>query len=175
MPKNTFSLDGLEELEANLKEIGKANAKNALRKALQDAAQPLLKDMKAYAPKDTGNLEESIIMSSKNKYQNAGKKAYRNAMVRGDGKQAAAAAARAANRSSSGEGDKSFAEVFVGPTKKAPYGVPQEFGTFKMPAHPFMRPAWDKNKMPMLENLSKYLQDRVSKSVARLRKRKLKR
>lgn len=38
------------------------------------------------------------------------------------------------------DGDAALA---VGPTKGFAYGLPQEIGTSKMPAHPFMRPAFD--------------------------------
>lgn len=171
MAKSEFKIEGLSELEANFAELGKANTRNALRKGLQDAAEPMLNDMKAYAPKATGFLEEHIIISNKSKYSNPGKKAYGHAIARGDSKEAARAASRAANRSS----DKAFAEIHLGPTTKAFYGQHDEFGTSKMPAHPFMRPSWDKNKMPVLENLTQFLKAQLDKSIARLRKRKLKR
>lgn len=35
------------------------------------------------------------------------------------------------------------AAIRIGPTKGFAYGTPQEYGTVRHPAHPFMRPAFD--------------------------------
>jgi len=41
------------------------------------------------------------------------------------------------------EKSRTGVEVAIGPDTKAFYGLFQEFGTSKMPAHPFLRPALD--------------------------------
>ncbi len=48
--------------------------------------------------------------------------------------------------------------VSVGPSKEAFYGVYDEFGTRHMAARPFMRPAFEQHKEPMLDAFVKRLQ-----------------
>lgn len=46
-------------------------------------------------------------------------------------------------------------EMFVGANN--PSAIPQEFGTFKDPAQPFMRPAWDATQREVLDRIGKEL------------------
>jgi len=48
-------------------------------------------------------------------------------------------------------GDEGFLQVMVGPSKKAYYGIFQEFGTRFMKAQPFMRPAFEQTKDEVLD------------------------
>ncbi|MGF7429586.1 HK97 gp10 family phage protein [Thermoanaerobacterium thermosaccharolyticum] len=43
------------------------------------------------------------------------------------------------------EKSKTGVEIVIGPDKDAFYGLFHEYGTSKMPAHPFLRPALDEN------------------------------
>ena len=58
--KITFKVEGLSDLDKALAELPKAYAKNILRKAWAQAAQPMLDDIKAHAPVLTGQLRDSI-------------------------------------------------------------------------------------------------------------------
>jgi len=58
--KVTFKVSGLKELDAALAKLPQAYAKNILRKAWAEAAAPLVADIKANAPVDTGALRDSI-------------------------------------------------------------------------------------------------------------------
>lgn len=48
-------------------------------------------------------------------------------------------------------------EVAIGPNTKAFYGLFQEFGTSKMPAHPFLRPAFDENSSKVKSSIANKL------------------
>jgi HK97 gp10 family phage protein len=48
-------------------------------------------------------------------------------------------------------GDEGSMQVMVGPSKKAYYGIFQEFGTRFMKAQPFMRPAFEQTKDQVLD------------------------
>jgi HK97 gp10 family phage protein len=49
----------------------------------------------------------------------------------------------------------------VGPTRSAFYGMFLEFGTRKISARPFLRPAWDATKERVLENIKRRLAEAV--------------
>ena|SRR5579863_7471713 len=53
-------------------------------------------------------------------------------------------------------GDEGSMQVMVGPSKKAFYGIFQEFGTRTQPAKPFMRPAFEETKDEVLQ---KFVED----------------
>lgn len=48
-------------------------------------------------------------------------------------------------------GDEGYIQVMVGPSKKAYYGIFQEFGTRYQKANPFMRPAFEATKDQVLD------------------------
>lgn len=133
----TLVFTGGPELADALRELGdfagKTTAKNAMKRGMIVAAQPMIQSARANAPKDTHGLEQSITASTRlSKRQ---KRARRGA-------------------------DKFTMEVFVGPDyRKGAHGVLQEFGTEdrwqrdrmgvphkfvgRVTPHPFMRPAFD--------------------------------
>lgn len=57
-------------------------------------------------------------------------------------------------------------EMYMGPGRN-PQAITQEFGTFFHAAHPYMRPAWEAEKMPTLDRFGGFMWDNVSKAVAR--------
>lgn len=58
-------------------------------------------------------------------------------------------------------------EIYMGPGRN-PQAITQEFGTFKEPAQPFMRPAWDAEKEKTLERFGVFLWERVTKALAKI-------
>lgn len=64
------------------------------------------------------------------------------------------------------QAQKSDLEMYMGPGRN-PQAVIQEFGSYKEPAQPYMRPAWDAEKMNTLDRFGVLLWERVSKAVAR--------
>lgn len=161
--KVTVRVDGLKELDEALGELPKATARNVLKRALIKAAEPIAEQARALAPVRTGKLRDSIIISTRT--TNPGKQAFAIAMKSGASREEAVAAARLANR-----GHKSFFELYVGPGRQ-PHAHLQEFGTAHHAPQPYMRPAWDANKMRALETIKKQLADEIEKARQRLAKK----
>lgn len=118
---------GLDELHKAFADVLEAVAGNELAQALAEAGDEILvPDIKQRAPRDRGDLVESI-----------------EALVEESGPEKGAAKVRA--------------------TKF--YGLFHEFGTSKMPAHPFMRPAFDEHKNDVVELARGKLEHGIKKKV----------
>lgn len=169
---STRHVIGLKELDKALAELPKATARNTLKRVLVKAGQPIADRARQNAPRDTGELQESIVVSSK--VQNdVGKAEFAAAMQAGLGTQAATAALRSARRAAKGKG--SFAQILVGPTKArtkaaAIKRIVQEFGSINQPPKAYMRRAWDAEKDGALEIIKRDLGDEIAKSAARVAK-----
>lgn len=169
----TVKVEGLRELEQELEKLTKAAGRGVLRRAGIKALVPMAEIARQKAPKDTGELSESIAVSARAVGAGAdiGKAQY-GAVLRGGGtKQQAAAALRAARRDAKDAGAPSI-ELFMGPARAdnkrgAIKAIVQEFGSIKQAPQPYMRPAWDADKMAVIERLKKDLWIEVRKSVAR--------
>lgn len=112
-------VEGLAGVEQALSEVGKKTTqKNILVRTLKKAAKPIDDQASSLAPVDTGKLQISVITGTQLTRRQRGT-AYK-------------------------AGKLGVAEVHVGTAMSR--GLFQEFGTYKMPASPFMRPAWDANK-----------------------------
>ncbi|WP_372804376.1 HK97-gp10 family putative phage morphogenesis protein [Paracoccus seriniphilus] len=147
----TIDVEGFAELEKALDNLSKSAGKAVLRRALKKAAQPTADLARSMAPVKTGKLAKSVIVGT-----------------RLDGRQA-----RIHRRMF--RDDKAAVEMFVGPSylrgDGGRHGHLVEFGTSKMAARPFMRPAWDQDKHAMLERLSDELWAELEKSIRRAEKR----
>lgn len=130
---------GLRDLTRALGELPKTTARNTLKRVLVKAAKPIEDAAETNAPKLTGRLTRSIVTGTR--------------LTRPQARQAK-------------KDGKFFAEVHVGTAD--PAGIPQEFGTFKESAQPFMRPAWEANKDGALKIIKDELGTEIEKSAARL-------
>lgn len=126
---------GGRELERALKQLPRATGKNVLRRALRNAAKPTAAAAEAMAPRGpTGNLQASISIGTKLK------------------------------PSQRGDSSLSGVQLYIGATSPPGYHAHLiEFGTVKMTARPFMRPAWDSTQQQVLASIS----DEVWKSLAK--------
>lgn len=61
----------------------------------------------------------------------------------------------------------SFSALYMGPDHRRAHAIPQEFGTYRHPAHPYMRPAWEAESRPTLERLKGLLWDEIDKAAKR--------
>jgi HK97 gp10 family phage protein len=131
---------GFKELENALLELPKAVGKKVLREALKKAAQPVVWDAQRNVPVLTGELLGSIdIRATLSKRQRRG-------------------------RAKAGD-----VEMFIGPSwPKGAHGHLVEFGTSKMAARPFLRPAWDANKNGVLASIGRELWIAIDKAAKRL-------
>jgi len=162
MTKVTVKVEGLKELEKNLKQFSKGVGRNILKRALAGAAKPIRDAAVRLAPVDTGELRDSIGISDK-VINNVGKAEYAAIMRAGGTKDEALAALRSARRSA--KAAKSTVEIYVGTA--VPYSIPVEFGTAHSAARPFLRPAWDENKDLALANIKDELSIEIGKAAAR--------
>lgn len=133
-----FRIEGLSELEHALRELPKATGKNALKRALMKAGQPIEEDAERRAPVLRGHLQRSFGISTK-----------------------------LSRRQKSLHKKQSAVEVFIGPGP-LPQAITQEFGTAHHGPQPFMRPAWDGNRMRTLERIKDDLANEIEKARARL-------
>jgi HK97 gp10 family phage protein len=171
----TFKVDGLKELEGALGELSKAAGRGALRRAGVKAARPLVEMASQLAPKDTGDLSDSIIAVSKMK-NTVGNAEFHAVMKSGGSKAEAVSALRKARRDAGGSG--SFVLVQIGPKRgtkrQAIKAIVQEFGSVEQPPQPYMRPAFDATKHQIISEIRQSLSVEISKSAERARKRALK-
>lgn len=151
--------DGLRELgEFGSDRISRAANKRAMVKALE----PVADDMRRLAPRDEGELAESIVITSRlTKRQ---KRNYPGMTASGWNKV------------------KLMQTVFVGPGVGGAHGVLVEFGTQershsdgksigRTPAQPFARPAWEQNKDDVLRSYGGLLWREIAKATERIRRK----
>jgi HK97 gp10 family phage protein len=147
-------IEGLSELETALAKLPKATGKAVLRRVLKNIAAPIAEHAERLAPLGSaeegdphpGQLKASIAVSTK--------------LTRRQ---------RSVHRKMFGS-DRASVEMFVGAG-----GVPQahlrEFGSDGHPPQPFMRPAWDANRMPALDSVKSQLWSEIEKAAKRLAKK----
>ncbi|KFG90735.1 phage protein, HK97 gp10 family [Sphingobium herbicidovorans NBRC 16415] len=134
----TFKLTGMKELEQALAQIGEVGKRRRVGlKALRAGGEPIARAARAIVPVDRGHLRESIDVSTS-----------LAPSQRGD------------------RGAVASLEIHVGPGQH-PQAITQEFGTYKEPAQPFMRPAWEAERMTALDLIGATLGIEVAKQAAK--------
>ena len=148
MANGSVRIDGLRELDSALAQLPKATGRAVLRNVLKDAGEPIARTARAKAPVLTGNLRESVEVSQRlsRSQKTGGAKMTANGF-----------------RSES----KNYVEMFVGPGTN-PQAITQEFGTYKEPAQPYMRPAWDSQRQTALNLIINTLGPMIERAAARL-------
>lgn len=133
-----FAIDvtGIIDLKKKLQALaGDTIAKKVLRSAIRKSAKPMLAAAKAYAPVDSGLLEESIKL-----------KAIRRTRT-GFGV-----------RISTSDSDfNSQGSTF--------YGAMQELGTSKMAPNPYLRPAFDTTKSESVQIVTTEMQTAIARAT----------
>lgn len=143
MSMNRASVTGLKELDAALEDMKKSVAKRHLVNALKKAAEPTRAAAESGAPRLTGRLAESIVVQTK-----------------------------LSKRQRKRRAKQGLAEVFIGASfPKGAHAHLIEFGTSKMPARPFLRPAWDGNKGAALETMKTELWGSIERAAKRAAKK----
>lgn len=136
--KQMFQVEGLKELDEALKELPKATARNVLLRTLKEQGQPIATAGETYAPKLTGGLAASYVVSTKLSRRQ-----------------------RKANKK------ESDVEVYIGPAPSAK-SIQTEFGNAHQAAEPHLRPAWDSNVGRVLMGIANSLSEQIEKARARL-------
>ena len=134
-----MEISGGRELVTALTKLGnRRDIERVVQRAQQRALVPVVEAAKQLAPNRTGALAESI-------------------------------AARPANVRKHRDFDPSdLKPTVVGPAGWQFYGQFVEFGTARIAARPFLRPAWESNKDRVLQTHTKILANEIEKRAARL-------
>lgn len=157
-------VDGLKELQTKLvalgNEYGTKAAFNPVRNALNKAARIVRDSAKQKVRRKTGTLAENIIATSRGKPDDRG---YISAKVTVRAKaKAYKANARNTRKGRVGAEYKDYGPLF--------YARFLELGTVKMPAYPFLRPAFEENKGALPEMIKNELAAAIERSVAKLKR-----
>ena len=141
--KLKVKVTGLKQLDKALGQLPKSTGKNVLRVALRKGGAPIERAAERKAPKRSGQLEASIATSTKLSRRQSREHRKKT---------------------------KSTVEVFVG-AGALPQAITQEFGARHHAAQPFMRPAWDENKMKSLGIIRREIKTGIDKATKRLERK----
>lgn len=137
MAREYVKLTGMRELERNLAKLPPAVRRTNALKALREGGEITAKVARSLAPVDQGDLRESIH-----------------------------AGATLATSQRGDRGAVAPVESYVGPGQH-PQAITQEFGTFKEPAQPYMRPAWESTRMAVLDRIGALLGIYIERAIVR--------
>lgn len=144
---------GAAEMEAVLRQLPQALAKQALTRALRTAAEPILDEARRLAPvgrASKGRVRLRATKRGKVTISNYGKLKLNLRIITVPASQTPHSAT---------------VVVSIG---KAFWGMFVEFGTRFMSAKPFLRPAFESKKMEALNRLGNALGDEIEKAVIKL-------
>lgn len=161
----SIKVEGLAELEKALFQLGSpSTARRVGQRALLVAAEPMVAAIKALAPKDQMNLAEAVKAQPSNKNRRAD---LAEVVIGLDGSVKPTREVARIRHSEKHQGPAIDLGV-------QGYGSMQEFGTQKMPAHPFFRPGFDQTAPEVIVRVGKTLGPEIEKSAARLARRQAK-
>jgi len=153
--KTSVHVEGLSELADALAELPKATGKNAVRRTLIKALGPMESMAESLAPELTGQLRKTIEISTQLSRR---QKSVHQAEI-------GSKPIRTAEGFRSSPQTEVF--MFMGPAS-SPKSIVQEFGSVYQSPHPYMRPAWDANKLKALDTIRDDLWEEIDKARARL-------
>lgn len=155
-----INITGLNELRAALRELPQRIARNTLRGAVSAGASVIRAEVRARAPVYTGpvaeghpppgTLKRAIYQKQIAELSSLTHQVFFVGVRQGK-----------KYRNQGKKGDKS---------QDAYYWRWVEFGTSKMAARPFMRPAFEAQKLAAVEAMKTYLTERIAREVATLKK-----
>lgn len=148
----TVDVRGLAELEAALLELGNALSGKILFKALMDAALPIQNEARARAPK---SIADHYSYKKKGK---KGQKTIERTLIQSGNLRKNITRKRLKSRN-----EQTGANVGISWRANAFYGRHIEFGTSKMAAKPFLRPAFDAKKEDALTIFKEKLATNIEK------------
>ena len=151
MARKKYEVQGLKELQKQLKTFDKDIIKAATRKSAKKAMEPVLERAKADAPEDTGNLKDSVKLSSGSSAGRGAKNRIGWAAVKAGGK-----GKKDADGKQPGE-----------------YVLAQHYGTSKgVPDNPFLLLSFVGHQSTILADYKRALTTEVEKGIAKMAKRK---
>ena len=145
-------LTGLKELEKALEQLPKEIQSRPLRSAVSAAAKVIVDDVKARVPVgETGNLKTAVYRYRSRRNSSTGRETFFVGIRQGKAQYKDTAYNR--RRGRVGKTYKTAGEAY--------YWRFLEFGTAKMQAKPFLRPAFEANKSKAVE----VMKDRLGKAI----------
>lgn len=145
-----LKLTGFKELADALRELGPRVARNSLRRAVSAGAAEIRNEARARAPVDTGEMRKDIMV--KRERDTKGEMSAKYSVFVRSGKKS-----RLAGKGRNVQKD-SYYWKFV------------EFGTSKMPAKPFLRPAYEAKKEEAVKIIGENLDEGIQKAARELAK-----
>lgn len=132
-----LKVTGMRALMNGLEDLQRVFTKDVQRKILRKHAEPIASRARELVPHDTGELRDSITVSDRLSKRQYGlhRKAHPDDV-----------------------------EMFAG-AGALPQAHLQEFGTYRVPAQPYMRPSWDAVRDAMPDGIAKDLWAYVAASV----------
>jgi len=140
----TVKVEGLQELGMRMKSLSEDVNKRIARAATAAGAVVIRNSAQAKVPVDTGNLKKNIIVKRLPKGESSLTSEHIVTVRKGK---------LTAKQKGSG-------------LKDAYYGQFVEFGTAKMPARPYLRPAFDQDKERAVEAIKSRIAARLKKAGA---------
>lgn len=144
-------IEGMDKLVRKLRRLADhAASEETVMSALEKAAEPTRAAAEAKAPRRTGHLAENIVIERVAGLTSVG----------GAGLEVS---------QTGGRGFKGVG-VFAAPgtdkgSRRAFYGMFQEFGTVHHAAQPFMRPAYDENKRRAIQTFRREMEQAIERAV----------
>lgn len=143
-------VEGLSDLSKALHDLPNALGKGTLVRFGKKRLEPMRDTAKAKAPKDKGDLSDSIIVGTKQ--------------------------GRSGNTKKTRGIDRAAVEIFMGPSEDGyPQAVPEEFGSVNNKPNGYMRGAWDEHNGDLLTNIQADLGSAIDKTAKRLARRQARR
>jgi HK97 gp10 family phage protein len=156
----SVDIKGLKELQAALNQLPREVQKRPLRAAVSAAAKVIQDEAKRRAPIDTGNLRKAVYRTRSRSGSGTGQETFLVAVKKGKAEYANTARNRRLNRV--GKKYQTQGEAY--------YWRFLEFGTAKMAAKPFLRPAFENKKQMAVDVLKQKLGDAITKTAMKLKK-----
>jgi HK97 gp10 family phage protein len=176
MPSVDIKVEGYKELEALFEEMmqdfGDKDQKKILRKAAGTAMQPVLQRAKTLAPVDTGAMARSLRLASSIPSRKAKRSIYINESDTVISTVTSASGAQLAKLSfyNYKESYKQKKDVKTKGVASDARVIANEFGTGKMAARPFLRPALESSSYTVVGSLA----DSLAESLKKYRTRTVK-
>lgn len=161
MAEVTLQLTGFKELAAALRELPDRVAKNALRSAVNAGATVIKKEAIGRAPRDTGALQANLYQKQIREQSGDSRQTFYVGVRKGVAKYANTKANRRSGKV--GKVYENDGTTF--------YWKFLEFGTSKMAARPFLRPAFDMKKEDAVAAIGAKLDERIQKYAMELAKK----
>ncbi len=147
----TVRVEGLQELSQRISALNKTVANRVVRKAATAGARLIRDEAKSRVPVDTGLLKRNIVVK-KFRDQGPGNVRYGIGLVSSK----AVYSNNKTNRRKGRVGQSYYQD-------KAFYGHMVEFGTRKMKARPFLRPAFESQKEKAVDIVKNTLKEELDK------------